>query len=99
MRDKHQIIEEPCEVKVSSTVLKTNGVGDNFVEFNTFKGFQDLREALDQMGEPTDQQAALIRATMQGKRLEYPHRYDQEALLNLHKAKMHLEVALDLLNM
>jgi hypothetical protein len=51
------------------------------------------------MGEPTDQQAALIRATMQGKRLEYPHRYDQEALLNLHKAKMHLEVALDLLNM
>ncbi|ALB39336.1 hypothetical protein AA650_13995 [Anabaena sp. WA102] len=33
MRDKHQIIEEPCEVKVSSTVLKTNGVGDNLVEF------------------------------------------------------------------
>ncbi|MHC5825706.1 MAG: DUF4351 domain-containing protein, partial [Nostoc sp.] len=35
MRDKHQIIEEPCEVKVSRTVLKTNGVGDNLVEFNT----------------------------------------------------------------
>jgi len=34
MRDKHQFIEEPCEVKVSSTVLKTNGVGDNLVEFN-----------------------------------------------------------------
>ncbi|MHC0067959.1 alpha-ketoglutarate-dependent dioxygenase AlkB [Nostoc sp. UIC 10890] len=32
--DKRQIIEEPCEVKVSCTVLKTNGVGDNFVEFN-----------------------------------------------------------------
>jgi putative transposase len=34
MRDKHQIIEEPCEVKVSCTVLKTSGVGDNLVEFN-----------------------------------------------------------------
>lgn len=34
MRDKHQITEEPCEVKVSCTVLKTNGVGDNLVEFN-----------------------------------------------------------------
>ena len=64
----------------------------------TFKGYQNLGQALDQMGQPTDQQAALIKATMQGKRLEYPHRYDQEAVLNLYKAKMHLEQALDLLN-
>ncbi|NEU75209.1 hypothetical protein PI95_022260 [Hassallia byssoidea VB512170] len=64
----------------------------------SFKGYQDLGQALDQMGQPTDQQAALIKATMQGKRLEYPQRYDQEALLNLHKAKMHLEQTLDLLN-
>ncbi|MCC5600762.1 hypothetical protein LC586_16425, partial [Nostoc sp. CHAB 5714] len=35
--DKRQIIEEPCEVKVSCTVLKTNGVGDNSVEFNLIK--------------------------------------------------------------
>lgn len=34
MRDKHQDTEEPCEVKVSCTVLETNGVGDNLVEFN-----------------------------------------------------------------
>jgi RNA-directed DNA polymerase len=34
MRDKHQIIEEPCEGKLSCTVLKTNGVGDSLVEFN-----------------------------------------------------------------
>ncbi|MEH2320275.1 hypothetical protein [Nostoc sp.] len=34
MRDKHQTIEEPDEVKVSRPVLKTNGVGDNLVEFN-----------------------------------------------------------------
>lgn len=31
---KHQIIEEPCEVKVSSTVLKTNGFREELVEFN-----------------------------------------------------------------
>ncbi|GAX44408.1 hypothetical protein NIES4075_54260 [Tolypothrix sp. NIES-4075] len=64
----------------------------------SFKGYQDLEQALDRMGQPTDQQAALIKATMQGKRLKYPQRYDQEALLNLHKAKMHLEQTLDLLN-
>lgn len=31
------LIEEPCEGKPSSTVLKTNGVGDNLVEFNIFE--------------------------------------------------------------
>src|SRR4028118_1662025 len=36
MRDKHQIIEEPCEVKVSRTVLKTSGTGDSLAEFNIF---------------------------------------------------------------
>ncbi|HAX77595.1 MAG TPA: hypothetical protein DCY88_17605 [Cyanobacteria bacterium UBA11372] len=34
MCDKHCIAEEPDEVKVSRPVLKTNGVGDNLVEFN-----------------------------------------------------------------
>jgi len=34
MRNKHQIIEERYEGKLSRTVLKTNGVGDNLVEFN-----------------------------------------------------------------
>jgi putative transposase len=38
MRDKHQIIEEPCEVKVSCTVLKTSGTGDSLAEFNTTQG-------------------------------------------------------------
>lgn len=32
--EKRQIVEEPCELKGSSTVLKTNKVGDNLVEFN-----------------------------------------------------------------
>ena len=32
---KGQVIEEPDEVKVSCPVLKTNGSGDRFVEFNS----------------------------------------------------------------
>jgi len=35
MRDKHQIIEEPCERKLSRTVLKTSEAGDSLAEFNT----------------------------------------------------------------
>jgi hypothetical protein len=34
MRDKHQIIEEPCEEKFSRTVLKTSEAGDSLAEFN-----------------------------------------------------------------
>ena len=34
MHDKHLIVEEPCEGKLSCTVLKTSGVGDNLAEFN-----------------------------------------------------------------
>src|SRR4028118_1539110 len=34
MRDKHQIIEEPCEVKISRTVLKTSGSREGLAEFN-----------------------------------------------------------------
>jgi hypothetical protein len=34
MRDKHQVIEEPDEVKVSRPVLKTSGTGDSLAEFN-----------------------------------------------------------------
>jgi hypothetical protein len=32
--NRSQVIEEPCEVKVSSTVLKTNGLREKIVEFN-----------------------------------------------------------------
>ncbi len=34
MHEKHQDIEDPCEAKVASTVLKTNGTGDSLAEFN-----------------------------------------------------------------
>lgn len=36
MHDKHLNTEERCEGKLSCTVLKTNGIGDNLVEFNPF---------------------------------------------------------------
>ena len=41
---KRQIIEEPCEVKVSRTVLKTSGAGDSLAEFNNLMG-ADLEKA------------------------------------------------------
>ncbi|QFS46034.1 hypothetical protein [Nostoc sphaeroides] len=50
------------------------------------------------MNSPTDEQAALIRITLEGTKMSYPDRYDQENLLNLHKAKMSLEQAVDLLS-
>jgi hypothetical protein len=37
MHDKHPVVEEPCEVDVSSTFLKTSGVGDCSAELNPFK--------------------------------------------------------------
>lgn len=36
MHNKHLNTEERCEGKLSRTVLKTNGIGDNLVEFNPF---------------------------------------------------------------
>ncbi|MEH2337711.1 MAG: hypothetical protein V7K49_21855 [Nostoc sp.] len=50
------------------------------------------------MNSPTDEQAALIKITMEGKRMNYPERHDQKNLLNLHKAKIHLEMAIGLLS-
>jgi hypothetical protein len=41
MRDKHQIIEERYEGKLSRTVLKTNGVGNNLVEFNGGRQYKE----------------------------------------------------------
>ncbi|MEH2011708.1 hypothetical protein [Nostoc sp.] len=58
---------------------------------------QFFEGVIDEMNSPTDEQAALIKITMEGKRMNYPDRYDQENLLNLHKAKIHLEMAIGLL--
>ncbi|MEH2033078.1 MAG: hypothetical protein V7K67_26200 [Nostoc sp.] len=63
----------------------------------TFEAFQNIGVALDQMNSPTDEQAALIKLTMEGKRYKAPQRREQEKLLNLYKAKLKLEEVLELL--
>jgi len=40
----------------------------------SFEGFQNIGAALDQMNSPTDEQAALIKLTLEGKRFSSPDR-------------------------
>ncbi|TVP60874.1 MAG: hypothetical protein EA343_15955 [Nodularia sp. (in: Bacteria)] len=63
-----------------------------------FANFQVLGRMIDEMNTPTNEQAALMRITLEGRRMAYPDRYTQEQLLNLHKAKMLLEQAFSLLS-
>ncbi|MEH2055325.1 MAG: hypothetical protein V7K97_18510 [Nostoc sp.] len=63
----------------------------------TFEAFQNIGVALDQMNSPTDEQAALIKLTMEGKRFSSPDRWEQEKLINLYKAKQKLEEVVSLL--
>jgi len=51
MRDQHQTIEERYEAKVSRTVLKTNGVGNNLVEFNNLSHPSKRLDSLRQIEE------------------------------------------------
>jgi len=60
--------------------------------------FQEMGIALDEMGTPTSEQVALIRISLEGRRMSYPDRYEQEKLLSLYKAKLLLEEVVGLLN-
>ncbi|QSJ15597.1 hypothetical protein JYQ62_27805 [Nostoc sp. UHCC 0702] len=62
-----------------------------------FADFQAIGRMIEMMESPTDEQAALIKITLEGRRMAYPDRYDQERLLALHQAKMHMERAFALL--
>ena len=42
---------------------------------------QVIGSAIDEMNTPTDEQIALIRITLEGRRMSYPDRYKQEELL------------------
>ncbi|WP_375472463.1 hypothetical protein [uncultured Nostoc sp.] len=64
----------------------------------TFTTFQYIGAAIDEMGSPTDEQIALIRLTLEGRKMAYPDRFEQEKLLNLHKAKMLVEQAFAMLS-
>ncbi|MHC5613481.1 MAG: hypothetical protein ACYTXA_21405 [Nostoc sp.] len=63
-----------------------------------FSIIQFFKGVIDEINSPTDEQAALIKITLEGRSMAYPDRFDQENLLNLHKAKMHLEMAVGLLS-
>ncbi|MFN6513990.1 MAG: hypothetical protein RMY29_005760 [Nostoc sp. CreGUA01] len=63
----------------------------------SFGSFQCIGAALDEMNSPTAEQAALIKASLEGKHLSAPSRWEQEKLLNLYKAKLLLEQVMDLL--
>ena len=68
------------------------------LKFPNFDAIQIINSAIEEMNSPTDEQAALIRITLEGRKMSYPDRYDQENLLNLYKAKMSFEQAIDLLS-
>jgi len=63
----------------------------------SFASFQAIGAALDEINSPTDEQAALIKISLEGKRMQSPARWEQEKLLNLYKAKSLLEQVMDLL--
>ncbi|MBW4642542.1 MAG: hypothetical protein KME23_05965 [Goleter apudmare HA4340-LM2] len=54
--------------------------------------------SFQEMGTPTNEQVALIRISLEGRRMSYPDRYEQEKLLSLYKAKLRLEEAIAFLN-
>ncbi|MBW4612309.1 MAG: hypothetical protein KME21_03345 [Desmonostoc vinosum HA7617-LM4] len=64
-----------------------------------FTAIQSLIAIANEMNSPTDEQAALIRVTMEGMKMNYPDRYNQEKLLALHTTKMKLEQVIQLLEM
>ncbi|MDF5710164.1 MAG: hypothetical protein PUP90_21470 [Nostoc sp. S4] len=63
----------------------------------TLAYIQVIGSAVDEMNSPTTEQAALIRISLEGRRMAYPDRYHQERLLAWHIAKMRLEQAIALL--
>nr|WP_118164482.1 hypothetical protein [Nostoc sphaeroides] len=63
----------------------------------SFEAFQNIGAALDQINDPTDEQAALIKLTMEERRLRAPLSWEQQKLLNLYIAKQKLEEVMYLL--
>ncbi|AFY31504.1 hypothetical protein [Calothrix sp. PCC 7507] len=59
---------------------------------------ETLATVLSEIGEPTNQQISLIRISLEGRRMSYPDRFDQEKLLAIYKARMEIERAIALLN-
>ncbi|MBE9049594.1 hypothetical protein IQ243_04085 [Nostocales cyanobacterium LEGE 11386] len=64
-----------------------------------FGSLQEINTALDEMGNPTPEQSALLRISFEGRRMSIPDRYNQEKLIAIYKAKNHLEEVISLLAM
>ncbi|MEH2150048.1 hypothetical protein [Nostoc sp.] len=64
-----------------------------------FSQVEALEATLEAMGTPTPEQSALLKVTMEAKKLEYPARYSQEKLFGLYRVKWHLDTALEILGM
>ncbi len=58
---------------------------------------QVIESAIDEMNTPTDEQAGLIKISMEGRRMNYPDRYEQERLLAWYMVKMKLEEIMSLI--
>jgi hypothetical protein len=58
-----------------------------------------INAAIEQMGEATTEQAAVLKMTLEGRRMSYPSRYDQERLYALYRAKGLLEQVASLLSL
>ncbi|HEY9802131.1 MAG TPA: hypothetical protein V6D25_17345 [Leptolyngbyaceae cyanobacterium] len=63
----------------------------------TLSQFEQIGVILDEMGELTPEQSALIRVSLENRKMEYPDRYQQERLLNLYKVRNHLVEVIELL--
>ncbi|WGV23666.1 hypothetical protein [Halotia branconii] len=80
------------------SVLALKQLEDNKgLRLPSFGSLQAMNIALDEMNTPTDEQIALIRISLEGRRMNYPDRYDQEKLLAIYKAKLALEQVINLL--
>ncbi|RCJ29577.1 hypothetical protein A6770_21715 [Nostoc minutum NIES-26] len=65
----------------------------------SFACVQNLGTCLDEMATPTDEQSALIKISLEGRRIQrYPDKYNQEKLIAIWKAKNHLEQVIDFLS-
>ncbi|BAZ47743.1 hypothetical protein NIES4103_03460 [Nostoc sp. NIES-4103] len=71
---------------------------DKGIKSPSFASIQSIGEALDEMREPTDEQMALIRISLEGRRMEYPQRYEQERVYTLYKVKLLLSEVVNLLS-
>lgn len=66
MFDKHQVTEEPDEVKVSRPVLETSGTGDSLAEFNATTS--TLNSWSGEQIQATRDRYSKVRANVQSKR-------------------------------